>query len=150
MTLESLINQNETDTINLGLTTGRVRADVKPPAGTKTNFSVQTPAATASVRGTVFDLDTAAVRVIEGTVSFQPSGDLARRPVMVSAGQQFWIDSDSGEAVAESSLALPALPGYTAASTKSGGGGKPENPYGNLLIQVELSGGATDASTADK
>jgi hypothetical protein len=143
MSLDELKNQKETDTINIGLTTGRVRADVKPPAGSKTDFSVQTPSATASVRGTVFDLDTQAVRVIEGKVSFQPAGDIARRPVMVSAGQQSWVDSDTGQIVspmtaAESSLVLPALPGQNAASGASGSG-KPENPGTLLVIQVNLS-----------
>jgi len=143
MTLEALMNQDETDTINVGLSAGRVRADIKPPAGSKTNFSVQTPSATASVRGTVFDLSTATVRVIEGRVSFRPAGDLAQRPVMVGAGQQSWVDTDSGQVVtpiaaAETSLALPALPGQNAPSGVHSGI-RPENPGdGNLVIEVKL------------
>ena len=146
MSLEALMNQDETDTINVGLSTGRIRADVKPPAGSKTNFSVQTPSATASVRGTVFDLDTAAVHVIEGKVSFQPAGDLAQRPVMVGAGQQSWVDTQSGQALtpaaaAESNMVLPALPGQNAAASSgsASGGGTPDNSHGNLVITVELT-----------
>jgi len=116
MSLEALMNQDETDTINIGLSTGRVRADIKPPAGSKTNVSIQTPSSTASVRGTVFDLNTVAIRVIEGTVSFQSPGDPAQRPVMVGAGQQSWVDTETGQivtpmAAAELSLILPALYG---------------------------------------
>jgi len=151
MSLEALINQNETDTINIGLTTGRVRADVKPPAGTKTDLSIQTPSATASVRGTVFDLDTEAVQVIEGKVSFQPAGDLAQRPVMVSAGQQSWVDPESGQAVtpqtaAESSLFLPSLPGQNAVSSTANSGSIPEGSSGTLEIKVNLKAPSNEVS----
>jgi len=151
MSLDALLNQGETDTINIGLTTGRVRADVKPPAGTKTDLSIQTPSATASVRGTVFDLDTEAVQVIEGKVSFQPAGEITQRPVMVGAGQQSWVDSESGQAVtpqaaAESSLVLPALPGQNDASSGANSSVKPEGSQGNLVIEVKLGPkGASDS-----
>jgi len=140
MSLEAFMNQDETDTVNVGLSTGRVRADVKPPAGAKTNFSVKTPSATASVRGTVFDLDTQTLQVTEGKVSFQPSGDTAQRPVIVGAGQQSWVDTDSGQVVtpleaAESNMALPALPGHHAAPLSA----KPELPPGDVAIEVTLT-----------
>lgn len=142
MSLDELKNRNETDTINVGLSTGRVRADIKPPAGGKADVSVQSPSATASVRGTVFELDTASVRVIEGTVGFRPAGGLAQRPVMVGAGQQSWIDTDSGQAVtpaaaAETSLALPALPGQNAIPD----GREPPVSPGILDINVILISG---------
>jgi len=118
MSLETLVNREQTETVNLSLNTGRIKVDVKPPAGTKTNTSVQTPSATASVRGTVFDLDTVAIRVQEGSVVFQPnsSNNGASRPVTVNAGQESWVDPASGSAVnpliaAKSNLSLPSLPG---------------------------------------
>jgi len=119
MSLEALINRDQTETVNLNLNTGRVRVDVKPPAGAKASTSVRTPSATASVRGTVFDLDTVAIHVQEGSVIFQPnssSNGQAPRPVTVNAGQTSRIDPASGAAVnpliaAESSLPLPPLPG---------------------------------------
>jgi len=119
--LKALVNQNETETVNIGLSTGRMRADVNPPAGSITNFSVQTPSATASVRGTVFDMNTVTIQVHEGTVAFVPSGDSASRPVMVNAGQESWVDADTGAAInpfaaAETNLALPSLPGQSTAS----------------------------------
>jgi hypothetical protein len=78
------------------------------------------------VRGTVFDLDTNSIKVIEGAVSFVPSSETAR-PVTVSAGQESWISADTGQTVApavaaESNIALPSLPGQsTAAGVESGG-----------------------------
>jgi len=56
--------------INVNLQTGRLRVDVKPPAGTTANFTVQSPSATASVRGTSFDIDTNNLTVNEGKVAF--------------------------------------------------------------------------------
>jgi len=145
MSLEALMSQDQTDTINLGLTTGRVRADVKPPAGSKINFSVQSPSATASVRGTVFDLNIVAIRVIEGTVSFQPPGDSAQRPVMVGAGQQSWVDTDTGQiltpiAAAEASLLLPDLYGSRHRSSRRKLLRRPDSPAfgtGNIDITFD-------------
>jgi len=115
MSLETLMNRDQTETVNLSLNTGRVRVDVKPPAGAKASVSVRTPSATASVRGTVFDLDTVAIHVQEGSVIFQPNSG-ASRPVTVNAGQTSRIDPASGAAVnpliaSETSLPLPPLPG---------------------------------------
>jgi len=114
MSLGALINRDQTETVNLNLNTGKIRIDVKPPAGAKASVSVQTPSATASVRGTAFDLDTVAIQVHEGSVIFQPNG--ASRSVIVNAGQSSWIDPASGGAVnpliaAKISLPLPPLPG---------------------------------------
>jgi len=72
-----------TETINVNLQTGRVRVDVDPPAGTRSNTTVRGPTATASVRGTSFEFDTEVLTVIEGTVTFQgPTGTA----MLVSAG----------------------------------------------------------------
>ena len=54
--------QNE-ERVTVDLRAGRIRADVKPPAGVKTSFTVRSPMATASVRGTVFDFDGILLRV---------------------------------------------------------------------------------------
>jgi len=79
------------ETINVGLQTGRVRVDVNPPAGTKTNMTVRAPNATASVRGTSFDFDTKNLEVHEGTVAFKGrKGGVVR----VSAGSSSWILPD--------------------------------------------------------
>ena len=71
------------ESTGLNLQAGRVRVDVRPPAGTRADFSVSSPTATASVRGTSFEVDARGVRVLEGTVSFRGA---AGAPVMVQAG----------------------------------------------------------------
>jgi hypothetical protein len=138
MSLEALMNSEETDTVNIGLSTGRIRADVKPPAGGKTSFAVQSNAATASVRGTAFEMDAVNIQVLEGSVRFQPAGGSNTRPVLVNAGQQSRID-DSGGAVnpitvAEENLVLPPLPGQ---KTSKGVNLSPPQS-GTLIIEVEI------------
>jgi len=78
-----------TENTSVSLQAGRVRVDVRPPAGTAASFTVQSPSATASVRGTSFEVDARSIRVIEGTVSFRGAAGV---PVMVQTG---------GESVAE-------------------------------------------------
>ena len=113
MSLETLMNSDNTDTVNVGLNTGRIRADVKPPAGGRTDFKVQANKATASVRGTAFEMGTFNIRVSEGSVSFQPTG--GKSPVVVKAGQESWIASDgsalSPVSALEAGILFPPLPG---------------------------------------
>jgi len=114
ISLEALANREQTETVNLNLNSGRLRIDVKPPAGGQTNVSVQSPSTTASVRGTVFDLDTVSIRVQEGSVSFR-SNSSNGNSVMVNTGQESWIDA-SGSVVnpliaVRTNIPLPPLPG---------------------------------------
>ena len=83
LTLAEISSSAGTETVNVSLQTGRVRVDVDPPAGTRTNTSVQGPSATASVRGTSFEFDTREVKVEKGTVAF--SGNKGGT-MLVSAG----------------------------------------------------------------
>jgi hypothetical protein len=112
LSLEAFMNPNNTETINVALSAGRVRVDVNPPAGGRASVSVQSPIATASVRGTVFEIDPVSLRVSEGTVTYQGGNGQA---VMVSAGQSSRLD-ESGKAanpyaLADAERPLPALPG---------------------------------------
>ena len=114
LSLEDLMNQNNTETINVNLNTGRIRAEVASPSGTRADFTVQSPSATASVRGTIFEMDPFSIQVMEGAVSYEPAAGIANRPVTVSAGQATWIDSETGAALlpmtaAENSGALSNL-----------------------------------------
>jgi len=59
------------ETVSANLQSGRVRVDVRPPAGTMANFTMQGPSATASVRGTSFEFDARSIRVLDGSVSFR-------------------------------------------------------------------------------
>jgi hypothetical protein len=82
---------SDTETLNVKLQTGRVRVDVKPPAGTKANCTVQGPSATASVRGTSFEFDTFNLMVNEGRVAFRGNKGLS---ILIPAGMSGSIDAD--------------------------------------------------------
>jgi hypothetical protein len=58
------------ETLEVNLQAGRIRVDVKPPAGTRASATIKAATATASVRGTSFEFDTSNLYVSEGTVSF--------------------------------------------------------------------------------
>ena len=59
-----------TETLNVNLQAGRVRVDVKPLTGTKASMTVTSPTATASVRGTSFELDVKKLTVLEGKAAY--------------------------------------------------------------------------------
>jgi hypothetical protein len=80
-----------TENLNINLQAGRIRVDVKPPAGTRANTTVQSPSATASVRGTEFEMDTQNVEVISGRIGLSGSDGIV---VMVPAGSSNSITLD--------------------------------------------------------
>jgi hypothetical protein len=90
-----------TELVNVNLHAGRLRVDVKPPAGTKSSFTVISPIATASVRGTSFFFDTMNVRVREGTVVFKGN---AGYTVQVPAGSFSGVGAYSMAAVAQDAV----------------------------------------------
>ena len=108
------IARSDTETINVSLQAGRVRVDVKQPAGTRSLFGVQTPVATASTRGTIFEMSTFELRVIEGTIEYQ-SGSAA--PILVDAVGYSYINEKTGQ---------PVLP-----LTELGSAINPNLPIGN-------------------
>jgi hypothetical protein len=67
---------------------------VRPPPGGKTNFSIRSPIATASVRGTVFDFDGIRVEVAEGRVYL---GSENAAGVYISAGHRAAADVETGK-----------------------------------------------------
>jgi len=93
------------ETVSVNLQAGRVRVDVRPPAGTAASFTVQGPSATASVRGTSFEFDARSVSVLEGSVSFQ---GLSGAPVLVQAGGESAVGPE-GRAAAPALAAFQAL-----------------------------------------
>jgi hypothetical protein len=116
MSLTEIVSRNETETVNVNLSTGRIRAEVNPPSGNKASFTVQTPMAVASVRGTKFGMNTAKLIVEEGSVLYMPANKTVNRPVIVNAGRESWIDGRTGRAVHPSSAQeetrrLPVMPG---------------------------------------
>jgi hypothetical protein len=111
LSLEEIIRSQSDEQVNLYLHTGRVRADVSPPSGGKTDFVVRSPMATASVRGTSFEFDTEQLVVQEGRVQYSLENG---RQTYVAAGGTSYVDETGGslvtpfEAMAE--LLSPALP----------------------------------------
>jgi len=119
LSLENLLIQNKTEMVNINLRSGRVRVDVTPAAGNKSNFTVRSPSAVASVRGTSFEMDTISIQVLEGTVSYVSVDDQMARQVRVGAGQESWVDAETSDAVnpmaaAETIRSHPDLPGEEA------------------------------------
>ncbi|MCL2809101.1 MAG: FecR domain-containing protein [Treponema sp.] len=76
LTLSEIQSTAETENVNVNLQAGRIRVDVNPPAGTRANTTVQTPSATASVRGTGFEVDALNIQVFSGTVGWSGSNGL--------------------------------------------------------------------------
>jgi len=76
LTLSEIQSAGGAENLNVNLQAGRIRVDVNPPAGTRVNTTVQTPSATASVRGTSFDIDQKNLEVHHGGVSYGGSDGL--------------------------------------------------------------------------
>ena len=116
LTLREISASSGTETINVSLQTGRVKVDVNPPAGTRASMSIQSPIATASVRGTSFEFDTQSLTVLEGTVSFYGTSGGA---MVVSAGNTSEI-MDSGRVVDPIDTTVSELLPSPLAGTNSG------------------------------
>jgi hypothetical protein len=84
LTLTEIQAMSDVETLNVNLRAGRVRVEVKPPAGTKASTTVRGPIVTASVRGTSFEFDTENLYVNEGTVSF---GGNRGQNILIRAGE---------------------------------------------------------------
>jgi hypothetical protein len=147
LSLWELSGRENNERIGVNLRTGRVRAEVRPPAGGKVDFTVRSPVVSASVRGTVFEFDTLNIRVSEGTVDFTPieTGGILPRTVPVSAGENSFVDVLTGSAAAPlaidaSHLTPPAQAGSDVPP------GPMETPvtvprtkaYGSLTINVDV------------
>jgi len=90
LTLSEIQSAGGTENLNVNLQAGRIRVDVNPPAGTRVNTTVQTPSATASVRGTSFEVDQKNVEVSHGSVAWGGSDGLV---TLVSSGNSNTIQS---------------------------------------------------------
>jgi hypothetical protein len=96
LSVEEIAGNQNGERVVLNLRAGRVRAEVRPPAGGAVDFSVRSPAATASVRGTVFEFDGAEVKVEEGRVHL---GGERLTGAYVGAGHAAAADPETGGAV---------------------------------------------------
>jgi hypothetical protein len=114
LSLEDLVRIEGQEKVNINLRAGRVRADVKPPLGGTTEFTVKSPTSTASVRGTVFEFDGIQLKVDEGRVHVSGSGG----GTYVAAGHIAKLDIQTGRTVsaaetAREDLTPPAPAGTT-------------------------------------
>ena len=111
ISLAELSRMEGVDTIQMNLQSGRVRVDVQAPAGSRTDFTIQTPSAVASVRGTVFEIDTINISVIEGTVEFAGAANV---PVFIDARSSSFADDRTGRAALPEETSVtdlrPSLP----------------------------------------
>jgi hypothetical protein len=113
LSLEELVRVEGSERAAINLRAGRVRAEVNPPAGTKIDFTVRSPIATASVRGTILEFDGMVLKVDEGRVRLA-GGDGAG--TYVAAGHEAKTDVETGRTVgaaeqAREELTLPAPAG---------------------------------------
>ena len=99
LTLEELVQGAGSEEANLFLRTGRVRADVTPPAGVQADFTVRSPTTTASVRGTSFSFNGRRLAVHSGGVRL--SSNINGQQVVVSSNQHSYISGRQGR------LAMP-------------------------------------------
>lgn len=96
LSLEEIVRQQGSEQVRLYLSAGRVKAAVAAPAGGTTDFSVKSPSATASVRGTGFDFDGINLGVTEGVVVFVGTDGQA---VRVPAGSLSSIGAGGGSSL---------------------------------------------------
>lgn len=92
MSLGAYTQKEGLTTTTLRLTAGRVRVNVNSTEDRKNSFTVQTPVATASVRGTVFEFDGFRLEVEEGVVQMvTPSGN----EIIITKGGATVVQKDS-------------------------------------------------------
>ena len=118
LSIAELSTRSGTETINVGLQAGRIRADVHPPAGTRTSFVVVTPPATASVRGTVFEVEIYSLKVMEGAVEYT---GVSGNAVLIDAGGNSYIDEQTGRAAPPMETLLSDL--------------NPQLPLGSVILK---------------
>jgi hypothetical protein len=142
LTLTEIRASSESEALNVSLQSGRVRVDVKPPAGTKTVMTVSSPSTTASVRGTSFELDAQNLYVISGNVLFKGTRGVY---TLVTTGSESTADKN-GRAVNPIAFGnaayLPPMPVGTQsnaspAATAVGSGGKtPKDDTSNVGVGI--------------
>jgi hypothetical protein len=138
LSITELFREGSSERVSLNLRAGRVRADVKPPAGGSLDFSVRSPVATASVRGTVFEQDTQNLYVSEGTVEFMGTG--TGTAVLVDGGGATFVDGTTGRPVSPAETAAlelrPEPPPGTEAAIPANGAAADQNIGSELGVGV--------------
>ena len=139
LSLAEIRSESGSETLKVDLQAGRVRVDVKPPAGTRASTSVQSPSATASVRGTAFEFDAINLKVYEGTVVLQGNDG---KEVPVPAGASSYVDGYGkiADPIAAGRQSLtPPAPVGTVSSGKPSSASPPQPPAtGTINVTVNL------------
>jgi hypothetical protein len=120
LTLEEIVQRGNNEEISLYLRSGRVRAEVTPPAGGNTDFRIRSPTATASVRGTAFEYEPPYLTVEDGQVQYtSESGETAN----VNQGEKSYIDEKENRVVppfeTATALITPILPELSSTGSNS-------------------------------
>ena len=111
-----LSKNQSNDKIELKLETGRVRNEVQPPTGGQTEYVIRSPNSTSSVRGTIFELDTLSIVVLQGTVEFSGisgAGGLSETSRVSEAGISSQLEVDTTASQVSSSPVLIDAVGYS-------------------------------------
>lgn len=106
LSLRELVRAENQEKVNINLRAGRIRAEVKPPLGGTSSFTVRGPIATASVRGTAFEFDGLRLRVEEGRVHVRSEGGGGS---YVGAGHVARVDTESGRTLGAAETAAEEL-----------------------------------------
>jgi hypothetical protein len=93
LSLEEIIAIQGNEQTRLFLHTGRIRAEITPPSGGKTDFTIRSPTAVASVRGTAFNFNGMRLRVDDGRVHLT-GGDTSG--VYVGRGRSVLANAETG------------------------------------------------------
>jgi hypothetical protein len=132
--VEELASSDNTENVALFIQAGRVRASVTPPPGSgKVDFRVRGPSATASVRGTEFDMSPGSVKMYSGAVAFAGSDGV---PVIVNGAQSVTVGAGGLVTRADISSGLaPNLPLGMAAGGRSAAAGS-ASPEGSVTGRI--------------
>ena len=118
ITVEDLTSSGDKDSTQLFIDSGSISVSVDSSEGRRTGFKVRSPVATASVRGTAFNLSSSGkISVNQGLVSFGPSesskpevapdAEAAPAPEVKVEAAAASASSDSGDASAAEAPAEP-------------------------------------------
>jgi hypothetical protein len=121
LALEELAQRDAAEDVRVYLRTGRVRAEVRPPSGGRTDFTVRSPIATASVRGTSFEFDTRHLYVNDGRVLLEGGNG---QTVYVDEGRRSYVDESEQRVIppfeAEAAVLTLALSELTSTGSDTG------------------------------
>ena len=135
LTLAEIQSASETETLNVNLQTGRVRVAVNPPAGTRANTTVQTPSATASVRGTSFSVGVDNIDGHSGKTNYKSNS--TGLSTSITSGFKSESNTTGGVTNPNDMLTKSLLPGQPGTGDSSDLESSLEIVMGGLVVSVE-------------